>query len=77
MGKPTICICENKGADQLRGNRAPTINVLSKYIKINQIFPMICFQFLMLKKFSVVLHGQVSVTTPPSQFSAVRVKTFF
>ena len=21
MGKPTICICENKGADQLRGNR--------------------------------------------------------
>ena len=21
MGKPTICICENKDADQLRGNR--------------------------------------------------------
>ena len=21
MGKPTICICETKGADQLRGNR--------------------------------------------------------
>ena len=21
VGKPTICICENKGADQLRGNR--------------------------------------------------------
>ena len=21
MGKPTICICENKNADQLRGNR--------------------------------------------------------
>ena len=21
MGKPTICICENKAADQLRGNR--------------------------------------------------------
>ena len=21
MGKPTICICENKGADQLRGDR--------------------------------------------------------
>ena len=21
MRKPTICICENKGADQLRGNR--------------------------------------------------------
>ena len=21
MGKPTICICENEGADQLRGNR--------------------------------------------------------
>ena len=21
MGKTTICICENKGADQLRGNR--------------------------------------------------------
>ena len=21
MGKPTVCICENKDADQLRGNR--------------------------------------------------------
>ena len=41
MGKPTICKCENKGADQLRGNREAdqrlcfrytdsTITVLSK-----------------------------------------------
>ena len=25
MGKPTICICENKGADQLRGHLATKI----------------------------------------------------
>ena len=25
MGKPTICIGENKGADQLRGNREATL----------------------------------------------------
>ena len=42
MGKPTICTCENKGADQLRGNREAdqclcfrytdsTILLLSKY----------------------------------------------
>ena len=42
MGKPTICICENKGADQLRGNREAdqrlcfrytdsTISLLPKY----------------------------------------------
>ena len=42
MGKPTICICENKGADQLRGNQEAdqclcfhytdsTIHLLPKY----------------------------------------------
>ena len=36
MGKPTICIGENKGADQLRGNREAdnTIPLLSKPLLI-------------------------------------------
>ena len=49
MGKPTICIGENKGADQLRGNREAdqrlcfrysdsTIPLLSKF-KISSLYP--------------------------------------
>ena len=49
MGKPTICKCENKGADQLRGNREAdqrlcfrytdsTIPLLSKS-KISSLLP--------------------------------------
>ena len=49
MGKPTICICENKDADQLRGNREAdqrlcfrytdsTIPILSKS-KISSLYP--------------------------------------
>ena len=49
MGKPTICICENKGAGQLRGNREAdqrlcfrntdsTVRLLSKY-KISSLWP--------------------------------------
>ena len=49
MRKPTFCICENKGADQLRGNReadqrlcfrytGSTITLLSKY-EISSLWP--------------------------------------
>ena len=31
MGKPTICICENKGADQLRGNREADQRLCCRY----------------------------------------------
>ena len=31
MGKPTICICENKGADQLRGNREADQRLCFRY----------------------------------------------
>ena len=30
-GKPTICICENKGADQLRGNREADQHLCFRY----------------------------------------------
>ena len=32
MGKPTICIGENKGADQLRGNREADQRLCFRYI---------------------------------------------
>ena len=32
MSKPTFCICENKGADQLRGNREADQHLCSRYI---------------------------------------------
>ena len=31
MGKPTICICENKDADQLRGNREADQGLCFRY----------------------------------------------
>ena len=31
MGKPTICMCENKGADQLRGNREADQRLCFRY----------------------------------------------
>ena len=31
MGKPTICICENKGADQLRGKREADQRLCFRY----------------------------------------------
>ena len=31
MGKPTICICEKKGADQLRGNREADQRLCFRY----------------------------------------------
>ena len=32
MRKPTFCICENKGADQLRGNREADQRLCFRYI---------------------------------------------
>ena len=31
MGEPTICICETKGADQLRGNREADQRLIFRY----------------------------------------------
>ena len=31
MGKPIICICKNKGADQLRGNREADQRICFRY----------------------------------------------
>ena len=31
MGKPTICICDNKDADQLRGNREADQRLCFRY----------------------------------------------
>ena len=31
MGKPTICICENKDADQLRGNQEADQRLCFRY----------------------------------------------
>ena len=53
MGKPTICICENKDADQLRGNREADqrlcfrysdsiIPVLLKYPKFQASSSLLC-----------------------------------
>ena len=39
MGKPTLCICENKDADQLRGNRKADRRLCFRYT--DSIFPLL------------------------------------
>ena len=39
MGKPTICICENKDADQLRGNREADQRLCFRYS--DSTFPLL------------------------------------
>ena len=46
MGKPTICICENKGADQLRGN--VTAKLISAFVFAIRI---VLFLFYLNPKF--------------------------
>ena len=36
MGKPTICICENKDADQIRGNREADQRLCFRYMDSTQ-----------------------------------------
>ena len=50
MGKPTICICENKDADELRGNREADQRLCFRYsdstipllllAKISSLYPV-------------------------------------
>ena len=76
MGKPTICICENKDADQLRGNREAdqrlcfrysdsTINFLSKYVRNVNFFFLMKFQFLLLKKSLYIAWASFRNVTDP------------
>ena len=39
MGKPTICIGENKGADQLRGNREADQRLCFRYTDSTLLLP--------------------------------------
>ena len=46
MGKPTICIGENKGADQLRGNREADQRLCFRYT--DSTIPLLGFRLLAL-----------------------------
>ena len=41
MGKPTICICEDKDADQLRGN--PAAKLISAFVLATQIVQFLLY----------------------------------
>ena len=55
MRKPALCICENKGADQLRGNREADQRLCFRYIDST---------ILLLSK-SEILSLRPSVTVQP------------
>ena len=41
MRKPTFCICENKNADQLRGNSEADQRLCFRYILVNSTIPLL------------------------------------
>ena len=61
MGKPTTCIGENKGADQLRGNREADQRLCFRYsdstILLFPKYKISCFQL-----FSVLVHASLCRT---------------
>ena len=61
MGKPTICICENKGADQLRGNREADQRLCFRYS--NSTFPpLLNSKFSSFYLFSVLVQVDLCQT---------------
>ena len=57
MRKPAFCMCENKGADQLRGSR--TANQRLCFCCIDSAIPL-------LPKFEISIHQPSSVAVQPS-----------
>ena len=61
MGKPTICICENKDADQLRGNREADQRLCFRYS--DSTIPLLLkFEIPSLYLFSVLVQASLCRT---------------
>ena len=56
MGKPTICIGENKGADQLRGNREADQRLCFRYLD-STIPPLLKSKISSFKLSSVIVQA--------------------
>ena len=56
MGKPTICIGENKGADQLRGNREADQRLCFRYTD-STISPLLKSKISRFYHFSVLVQA--------------------
>ena len=61
MGKPTICICENKDADQLRGNREADQRLCFRYSD-STIPPLLDSKILSFQPASATVHTGLSRT---------------
>ena len=68
MGKPTICICETKGADQLRGySFAVTAKLISAFVFATQIVHFLFFLNPKFQASSLLLCLYSSVCVRPGQ----------
>ena len=72
MGKPATCICENKGADQLRGNReaisfAVTAKLISAFVFATRIVQFLFYLNLKFQASSSFLCLCSSVCVGPVQ----------
>ena len=61
MGKPTICICENKDADQLRGNREADQRLCFRYSD-STISPLLYSKIQSFYLFSVTVQAGLCLT---------------
>ena len=75
MGKPAFCICENKDADQLRGNCEGDQHLCFRYT--DTIIPLLSkYEISSLQPSSVVVHAGLCQTwsdTPKTGFLTMRL----
>ena len=79
MRKPTFCICENKDADQLRGNREADQRLCFRYT--DSTIPLLpIYEISSLQPSSVAVQPSICRTwseTPKTGFLTTRLKMFF
>ena len=73
--KPYFCVCENKGADHLRGERAADQRLCFRYIDSTYLF-FLNPKFQASSSSVAVLPGLWS-GTPKTGFLAMRLKLYF
>ena len=75
MRKPAFCICENKDADQLRGNPEAGQRLCFRYTDSTCTIPLLPkFEISSLQQYSVVAQPGLYRTCPKTGFLATRLK---
>ena len=76
MGKPTICIGENKDADHLRGNREFTAKLISAFVFATRIVQFLYFLRGWFRKFCHRCYNFVNIHDRLLYYTLIERATF-